>query len=180
MINQKLLSLHQKSSKKSSSSRSNSNHLSPSRILQNRSYFTSNSIILFHLLDCFNTSIRKLYGSDCDIKSKSSHISIQHFVKTSTSKLSSLLESQFESLSVSLYISVFLFCLSGILSIESENQPIRESHPLLENQFRILYIRLTNQCHSPVHSVNSISRQKINNTSSQEVSEHTVNDSSET
>ena len=178
MINQKLLSLHQKSSKKSSFSRSNSNHLSSSRILQNRFYFTSNSIILSHLLDCFNTSIKKLYESDCDIKSKSSHISIQHFVNTSTSKLFSLLESQFESLSVNLYISIFFFCFNDIFNIESKNQSIRESHFLFENQLRILYIRLTNQCHFFVHSMNSISRQKINNTSSQEVFEHTINDSS--
>ena len=64
MIESELLSLYQKFSKKSLFSRSNSNHLSSSTIFQNRIYFTSNSIILFYLFDCFNISIRKLYESD--------------------------------------------------------------------------------------------------------------------
>ena len=54
--------------------------------------------------------------------------------------------------------------------------PILGPHPLPENQPRILCVRLTNQCYSPVQSVNSISRQKTNKTSSQETFEHPIND----
>ena len=49
---------------KFSFSRSNSDHSSLSRIFQNQIYFTSNSIILFYLFDCFDISIRKLYEND--------------------------------------------------------------------------------------------------------------------
>ena len=46
--------------------------------------------------------------------------------------------------------------------------PILGPHPLPENQLRILCVLLTNQCHSPVHSVNSISSQEVNIISSLE------------
>ena len=67
----------QKPSKEPSPPRLNSNHLPPSRILQNSTYFTSNSTVLSYLLDSFNTQSRSS-GIDSDTKSRSPHISIQH------------------------------------------------------------------------------------------------------
>ena len=158
--NQKLLSLHQKSSKEPSPPRSNPNHLPLSRILQNRTYFTSKSTILSHLLDSFNSQL----GSseiDRDIKSKSPHISIQHFANIPTSKLSSLLESQSESLPVGPYISVFLSCLSDSLSIDPEGCSNHHHSSiatilLTRESFDILPIYLRNQHLSPVSVLDSI------------------------
>ena len=94
-------------------SRSNSNHLSASKIFQNSIYSASKSIVLFYSLDELDISLEVKFWII---------ISVKFLLITSTLKSFYLLETWFENSSIDHCKSISLFCLND--SLNKSNQKV--------------------------------------------------------
>ena len=103
--------------------RSNSNHLSASRIFQNSIHFVSKSIVLFYSFDEFDISLEVRFWII---------ISMKFLLITSTLKSFYLLESQFENISIDDRKSIFVSCYSDNINIR-----VRKSVNSLNRIFNI-------------------------------------------
>ena len=96
-------------------SRSNSNHLSASRIFQNFIYFVSKSIVLFYSFDEFDISLKVKFWII---------ISMKFLLTTSILKSFYLFESQFENIFIDHNKSIFFFCHND--NFNKSNQKISQ------------------------------------------------------
>ena len=103
--------------------RSNSNHLSASRIFQNSIHFASKSIVLFYSLDELDISLEVRFWII---------ISVKFLLTISTLKSFYLLESQFENISIDDRKSISVSCYSDSINIR-----VKKSVNLLNRIFSI-------------------------------------------
>ena len=144
MLESKILSLHQKSSKKSLFSQSNLNYLFFSRILQNRIYFINNSIIfsIYSIILIFQS---KLQSKSCTkmIVISNQEILIFRFNISSTHqhRSYSFHSKVFQYFIYSSNKSTFVFCLDVKFNIKSSKSYI-EHHYIKTFKIHQFYINI--------------------------------------
>ena len=110
-------------------SRSNSNHLSVSRIFQNFIYFVSKSIVLFYTLDELDISLEIKFWII---------ISMKFLLITSTLKSFYQFETRFENSSIDHCKSIFLFCLNDNLN-KSNQKVIQHFNRIFKSILLLLF-----------------------------------------